>query len=54
MLDESVRARVSFVKHNFLEPLPFFDGEFDYVRVACVNSGMPGKQEPSLPGNEPA
>ncbi|BGP01789.1 Proteophosphoglycan ppg4 [Rhodotorula toruloides ATCC 204091] len=48
MLDGPVRARVSFVQHNFLEPLPFFDEEFDYVRIACVNSGTPEHRWDSL------
>jgi len=42
MLPETVRSRVAFVEGNLLAGLPFFDGEFDFVRVGCVNSAIPG------------
>ncbi|GAA5907638.1 hypothetical protein JCM8208_000026 [Rhodotorula glutinis] len=41
MLPETVRSRVAFVESNLLAGLPFFDGEFDFVRVGCVNSVIP-------------
>ncbi|GAA5853946.1 hypothetical protein JCM9279_007612 [Rhodotorula babjevae] len=41
MLPEAVRSRVTFVQGNLLAGLPFFDGEFDFVRVGCVNSAIP-------------
>ncbi|GAA6050570.1 hypothetical protein JCM3770_001467 [Rhodotorula araucariae] len=43
MLPAEVRGRVAFVQHNVLDPngLPFFDDEFDFVRISCLNSAIP-------------
>ncbi|KPV72472.1 uncharacterized protein RHOBADRAFT_46926 [Rhodotorula graminis WP1] len=41
MLPKAVRSRVALVEANLLAGLPFFDGEFDFVRVGCVNSAIP-------------
>lgn len=45
MLPAEVRSRVVFVQHDFLRPLPFHDGQFDYIRTCGVTAGVPG---PSL------
>ncbi|GAA5977555.1 hypothetical protein JCM10908_005016 [Rhodotorula pacifica] len=44
LLPDDMRTRVTFVQHDFLDPLPFFEGEFDYIRCCRVASGIP---EPS-------
>ncbi|BGP41872.1 hypothetical protein JCM10450v2_005943 [Rhodotorula kratochvilovae] len=43
LLPEEVRKRVAFVQHNVLDSngLPFFDEEFDFVRISCLNSAIP-------------
>lgn len=56
LLPRGVRGRVAFVQHNVLDPggLPFFDDEFDFVRVGCVNSAVPGASSspsPAAPSN---
>lgn len=45
MLPAEVRSRVDFVQHDFLQRLPFHDGQFDYIRTCGVTAGVPG---PSL------
>ena len=45
MLPAAVRSRVVFVQHDVLQPLPFQDGQFDYIRCCGVTAGVPG---PSL------
>ncbi|ORY88741.1 hypothetical protein BCR35DRAFT_204518 [Leucosporidium creatinivorum] len=36
-----ISNRLSYVQHNFLEPLPFDDDRFDFVRIANVGLGVP-------------
>jgi hypothetical protein len=42
-LDYDISNRLSYVQHNFLDPLPFNDDRFDFVRVANVGLGVPGE-----------
>ncbi|TKA56709.1 hypothetical protein B0A53_01904 [Rhodotorula sp. CCFEE 5036] len=51
MLPAAVRSRVVFVQHDVLQPLPFQDGQFDYIRCCGVTAGVPG---PSLVQHKPS
>ncbi|GAA6027912.1 hypothetical protein JCM8097_001778 [Rhodosporidiobolus ruineniae] len=37
VISPDIASRVFTVQHDFRQPLPFADGEFDYVRVGFVN-----------------
>ena len=43
ILPTEVLDRISYVRHNFLERLPFPDDSFDFVRLASVSLGVPGE-----------
>jgi SAM-dependent methyltransferase len=34
-------ARIQWVQANFLKPLPFGDGEFDYIHISGIARGVP-------------
>jgi hypothetical protein len=34
-------ARIRWVQANFLKPLPFGDGEFDYIHISGIARGVP-------------
>lgn len=40
-LDPSIHARIRWVTSNFLQPLPFPDGSFDFVRGVNIARGVP-------------
>lgn len=46
--DPSLALRVEWVTANFLKPLPFKDGEFDFVHVRRIARGVPENQWEAL------
>lgn len=44
-------ARISFVQRDFLQPLPFHDGQFSYIRCGHISAGIPGKAALEFPEN---
>lgn len=41
LMPGNIRSRVEWVQGNFLKPLPFADGEFDYIHVSGIARGVP-------------
>lgn len=43
-LPYEISSRLSYVLHNFIDPLPFEDDRFDFVRIASIGlGGVPGE-----------
>ncbi|OCH95373.1 hypothetical protein OBBRIDRAFT_883930 [Obba rivulosa] len=43
-----ISPRVTWIRGNFLERLPFPDGQFDFVRICCIGLGVPENEWPHL------
>lgn len=43
LLPYELATRLSYVQADFLEPLPFDEGQFEFVRIANVGLGVPGE-----------
>ncbi|SGY16399.1 BQ5605_C012g06866 [Microbotryum silenes-dioicae] len=43
-LPSDIADRLTYVQHNYFTPLPFEDGEFDFVRLCDLGANMPEHQ----------